>query len=453
MKVNDSVFKSYDIRGVYPLDLDKDFAFSLGKALVNYTAAKNIAVGYDARLSSPELFNYLTKGIVEAGANVLNLSMVPTECVYFAVSFLKDCDAGIMITASHNPKEYNGFKMLQKERDRVLVIRGQSIKEDMIKTDVAFSAAEKKGIIKNIDIWEKYFSHIFSSVKPDKIKPFKIVIDGGNGVAGIVIEKLRDMLPIEIIGLNLSPDGNFFNRSPNPLAPGASAEAKRALIKEKADFGFLFDGDADRIFLMDERGDLVRADITLLFLAKYFLDKIPSSSIIYNIICSKAVPEFIKKWGGNPIKSKVGFVNIRETMMKNKSVLGGELSGHYSFKDNFYFDSGFLAFLILLEMFSKEKRKISELVKELSLYVKGEEINFKADDKEGIIKKVEQNYPDGKKDFLDGLTVRYNDWWFNLRPSNTEPLLRLTIEADNKSLFEQKKKELIDFLSFLGAEL
>ncbi|PIR72692.1 MAG: phosphomannomutase/phosphoglucomutase [Candidatus Nealsonbacteria bacterium CG10_big_fil_rev_8_21_14_0_10_36_24] len=437
-----SIFKSYDIRGIYPKELNKEAAYKIGRAFIEHTKAKTVAVGQDMRFSSPALFKSLTEGITIQGADVYNIGQVPTECLYFTVGHY-GYDGGIMITASHNPKEYNGFKTVKKEGDVVNVIRGKDMIEIVEKSN--FSKSGKNGEIKEIDIWQDYLNHIFSFVEIDKIKSFKVVIDAGNGMAGKTIPQIAQKLPLKIIPLNFKLDGNFPNHPSNPLFEGATDQISNGVIKKKSDFGFIFDGDADRIFLIDEKGNFVRADITLLLLAKYFLEKNPGKGVAYNLICSKSVPEFIKKWGGNPIRTQVGFLNIQKGILKNNGIMGGELSGHYCFKDNFYSDSGMIAFLTLLQIISASGKKVSELTKELSPYAKSAEINFKVKNKETILKKIREQFSDGKQDYLDGVTVEYKDWWFNIRPSQTEPLLRLTIEAENQEILEKKKRELITF--------
>lgn len=451
MQINPTIFKSYDIRGIYPEELNKEVAYEIGRNFVKYTGSKKIAVARDARLSSETLFNSLAKGITDQGADVFDIGQAPTECLYFSVGFY-DFDAGIMLTASHNPKEYNGFKMLVRrhlyegdtKRD-IDIVRGKDLL--LAIEQGGFKDVENKGKVNNKDIWQDYIKHIFSFADLDRIKPFNVVVDASNGVAGLVISKIGDELPVKIFLLNYKPDGKFPNHSPNPLLEGSTDQIRYEINSRKADFGFIFDGDADRIFLIDERGEMVRGDVTLLILAKYFLQKNPSSAIAYNVICSKAVPEFIEKWKGKPVRTKVGFVNIREGLLKNNGIMGGELSGHYCFKAHFYLDSAMLAFLTLLQIISEERKKVSEIVAELSPYAKSSEINFEIKDKEGILNKIKQKYSDGKQDYLDGVTVQYNNWWFNARASQTEPLLRLTIEADDPILLEQKKKELTGFIN------
>jgi len=427
-----SIFRSYDIRGE---NLDKETAFKIGQAFVQYTGTKRVVIGRDMRLSSPELFDGLSKGIISQGADVYNIGLVPTEGVYFAVGHY-GYETGIMITASHNPKEYNGFKLIRKNGDRVEFIRGKDL-IDVVEND--YKEAEG-GKVEEIDIWSDYINHIFSFI--GDIEPFKVVVDAGNGMAGKVIPLIQDRLPLEIIPLNFELDGSFPAHPSNPLLKESSSQICEEVKKQKADFGFIFDGDADRIFLIDEKGNFKKGDVTILLLAEHLLKKNPGKAIIYNLVCSKAVPEFIKKWGGVPIKIPVGAVNIMNAIDGSDGIMGGEVSGHYSFRDSFTSDSGFIAFLLLLEVISKSGKKVSELTNGLSPYFKNDEMNFECDDKERVMKLVSEKYFDGKQDCSDGITVEYNDWWFNLRPSNTEPLLRLTIEADTKDLLEKKTKEL-----------
>jgi len=440
--MNTSIFKSYDVRGIYPSELDDKTAFRIGRAFIRKTGAKRVVVGQDARLASPALFKALSAGILAEGAQVHSIGQVPTECLYFGVGSY-DFDSGIMITASHNPKEYNGFKMIKKNANMDMV-RGKDLLAEVKEEE--YVPGESLEVEKK-DIWHDYINHILSFVDLSEIMPMKVVVDASNGVAGHAVSRMQDKLPVEIISLNFEPDGNFPNHSPNPLLEGSSDQIKEKIKSEKADFGLMFDADADRIFLVDENGELVRADVTLLLLAKYFLQKNSGMSVAYNAICSKAVPEFIKKWGGNPIRTQVGFVNVMDGLIKNNGIMGGELSGHYCFKDNFYMDSGMVALLTLLLIISKDGRKVSEMAKELSPYAKGAEVNLTIEDKNAAIEAIKKQYSDGKQDYLDGVTVVYEDWWFNVRPSNTEPVLRLTIEADKKEALDKKQKELVDFIN------
>ncbi len=436
MQINKDIFKSYDVRGIYPSELNEEAAYFAGKAFIKHTGVKRVAIGQDARISSPALFKALAEGMISEGAQIYDLGQVLTECVYFAVGNY-DFDGGVMITASHNPKEYNGFKMLVKKINLIEMVRGKDLVSLLETGEYVPGDLE---ILKK-DIWKEYSNFMLSFVDLTQLVPLKVVVDCSNGVAGNALNHIQDKLPIEVVLINQEPDGNFPNHSPNPLMPGASDQIEAEITKQKADFGFMFDGDADRVFLVDEKGALVRADAALLLLAKHFLEKNKGMAVAYNAICSKAVPKFVKQWGGNPIRTQVGFVNVRQGLLDNNGIMGGELSGHYCFKDNYYMDSGIIAFLTLISIISKDGRPVSEIIKELSPYA-GAEDNFKVKDKEVILEKVKEKYKDGEQDFLDGVTISYKDWWFNLRPSNTEPLLRLTIEADNQEILEEKKKEL-----------
>jgi phosphomannomutase len=439
--VKQEIFKSYDVRGTYAEDLNEEAAFAVGRAFVTHTGAKKVVVGHDARISSPALFKALAEGICAAGATVYSIGQVPTECLYFAVGNY-DFDGGIMITASHNPKQYNGFKMMRKEGDDIIWVRGK----DLLSIAQENSVQEKPlADIVEKDIWPDYISHMNSFFDTNNIKPLTIVVDASNGVIGKAITLLKEALPCEIIELNFKPDGNFPNHSPNPLEEGSVNQIARAITEHKANFGIMFDGDADRIFLVDESGNLIMGDTTLLLLAKHFLKEHPGMGIAYNAVCSRAVREFVTTWGGVPVRTAVGFVNVREGLIKNNGIMGGETSCHYCFKDYFYMDSGIVAFVTLLQIISQDGRPVSEIMKELSPYKKVE-MNFTVTDKDSVLEKIKATYANGKQDFLDGITVQYPDWWFNARSSNTEPLLRVAIEADTAEMLELKKKELSELI-------
>jgi phosphomannomutase len=345
-----------------------------------------------------------------------------------------------MITASHNPKEYNGFKMLVRSGTAIEMVRGK----DLLSLVQEGSFEDSSAQVPVKDIWPDYMNFMVNF--SGDIKPFSIVVDASNGVIGSVIEMLKEKLPCKIVPLNFEPDGNFPTHSPNPLEEGAVNQITAAIKKEKADFGFMFDGDADRIFLVDENGQQVSADTVLLLLAKHFLVKNPGMGVAYNLICSRSVPEFITQWGGVPIRTQVGFVNVRQGLLDHNGIMGGELSAHYCFRDYFYMDSGIIAFLTLLQIISKEQKPVSEIVKDLTVYAKPLQMVFKVENQQVILEKIKQHYADGKQDYLDGVTVEYKDWWFNLRPSNTEPVIKLTIEAKTQELLEEKQKELTSYI-------
>ncbi len=440
-KVNPDIFKSYDIRGVYPDQLDEEAAYLIGRAFAKKAKAEKVVVGSDMRISGPVLKKKLIKGITDEGVDVIDIGLVSIDALYFSVGILK-YPAGIMITASHNPKEYNGFKMVLKGMNWV---RGQDLKEDV--DNLPGEIASKKGKAKKVDIIPKYLKHLLSFGEVKKIKPFMVVVDAGNGMAGKIIPLLQKYLPIKVIPLNFKLDGNFPAHPSNPLLPESQVQITKEVLAKKADFGVIFDGDTDRLFFIDEKGQFISADLTLLILAREFLNREPGKGIIYNAICSKIVPEKVAQWGGKPIRSKVGFVNVAQAMKENNGIMGGEVSAHYSFRDNAYSDSGFIAWLILLQLLSKDGRKLSEIVKDFAKYFKSNEINIEVEDRGGIITQIKEKYNDGLQDELDGLTVDYDSWWFNVRPSNTEPLLRITVEANTKELLAKKIKELVDFVN------
>ncbi len=438
MKINSKIFKSYDIRGVYPSELNEEVAYKVGRAFVLMTGAKKVAVGQDARLSSPTLSKNLIKGITEAGADAYDMGLAMTECVYFSVGKY-DYDGGIMVTASHNPKNYNGFKMIRRNGSTIDVISGEKIKEWTEKDSLEKA---EEGTVNKIDIRADLLNHIFSFIDTEKIKPLKIVIDTGHGAAGPFLDLVLSGLPIKAFPLGFEPDGSFPARSPNPLEKGALNNLKKEISEQQADAGLIFDGDGDRVFLVDEKGDLIKGDTALLLLAKHLLQKDPGKGVSFNVICSKAVPELVEEWGGKPVKTKVGYINVREGMIKNEGIVGGEVSGHFSFRDNYYFDSGLIAFLIFLEIISEENKKVSEIVAPLTPYFRSDENNFEVEDKEKVLQSIKKEYPGLHQSEMDGLTVDYEDWWFNVRPSQTEPLLRLVVETESKELTEEKVKEI-----------
>lgn len=435
-----SIFRSYDIRGIYPSELNEEVAYLIGKAVVKKAGAKKVAVGRDMRLSGEALQGALMRGMAESGAEVHDLGLIPVDFIYWAVPS-QGYDAGVEVTASHNPKEYNGFKMMDRER----VIRGKEIEEEVKR--MKEGKVVREGKVVPVDYWDVYISNILKFVDAKKLKKLKVVVDAGNGMAGAVFLRLRPHLPIEIIPLFFELDGNFPNRAPNPLMPGALDQLKQKVVAEKADFGVAFDADSDRIFFVDEAGGFVQADVILLLLAKYWLTREPGAGIAYNLICSKAVPEFIQEWGGRPLKSPVGFVNVLQALKEGNGVMGGEVSAHYCFRDNYYGDSGYIAFVNILELFSHAGKPLSHLIEEYARYCRGDEINFKVVSSHDVMQKLVERYSDATIDRLDGITFEYSDWWFNVRPSNTEPLLRVTVEGNDCWIMEQKRKEISEFIT------
>lgn len=434
--INEKIFKAYDIRGIYPTELNEIAAYSIGRALArrgkSKYKSKKIVVGSDMRLSGPALKTELIKGITDEGLTAVDIGLVSIDATYFTVGKL-GYDAAVMITASHNPAEYNGFKMVFSGMNWV---RGIELKDEVLNLPPLENTT--KGKIETVDILKEYIDHVLSFVDVNKIKPFKVVVDAGNGMAGKIVPLLAKHLPIEIVPLNFNLDGNFPAHPSNPLLPESQIEISQRTVAEKANFGVIFDGDTDRLFFVDELGNFIRADVTLLLLAKMFLTREPGAGIVYNVICSKIVPEKIIEWGGRPIKSPAGYINIATNMKAALGVMGGELSAHYSFRDNAYSDSGFISWLILMQLLSDYNQPLSVVVKPFYKYAKNAEINLPVTNSEEKINAIKKYFHDGRQDFTDGVTVEYDDWWVNVRPSNTEPLLRVTVEANDEKLLKNK---------------
>ena len=443
-KIDPQIFKAYDIRGVYPDQLNEEIAYKIGRGFVEYLKPQNCAMGRDMRLSSPALWKSLTEGIIDGGTDVFDLGLCSTDGLYFAVGKF-GYHSGIMITASHNPPEYNGMKMCSKDAVPLSGEEGiNQIKELVIKND--FHPVGKKGRIKKHNIDRFYTEHVLSFIDTQTVKPFKIVIDAGNGIAGKIIPDVFSHLPCQIIPMLFELDGSFPHHLPNPMEPANIEPLQKKVLEEKADLGAAFDGDADRMFLVDEKGNRLGGDMVTALVAKNLLKKEKGTTILYNLICSKTVPEIIQKEGGKAIRTKVGHALIKPLMKKYNAIFGGEHSGHFYFRNNWYADSGLIALLVCLELISEEEKPLSLLVKSIDRYYRSGEINTPVENMSEKIKEVERHFLKRKIDHLDGLTVEYKDWWFNLRPSNTEPLLRLNIEASDPKLLEEKKEQLLKII-------
>ena len=348
-----------------------------------------------------------------------------------------------MITASHNPPEYNGMKICRKEAVPLSGEEGLNrIKKIILEN--GFSPAKRIGKVVKRNIDQDYTSHVLSFVDKDKIKSFKIVIDAGNGMAGKTIPKVFEKLPCKVIPMFFGLDGTFPHHLASPIEPENTALLRKRVLEEKADLGAAFDGDADRMFLIDEKANLLGGDMVTALVAKSLLKKEKSATILYNLVCSKTVPEIIQKSGGKAIRTKVGHALIKPLMKKYNAIFGGEHSGHFYFRNNWFADSGLIALLVCLELISEESMVLSELVKSIDHYFRSGEINSEVKDIPRKLKEVEEKYVSlGRVGHLDGLSIEFGVWWFSLRPSNTEPLLRLNIEANNKLLLEEKQKELL----------
>lgn len=451
MKINEEIFGKYDIRGIYPDDLNASVAFNLGNAIASYLQEKTIAIGKDMRTSSDEIAANLIKGIIEQGIDVIEVGLICTDMIYYLSG--KYQIGGVMVTASHNPPEYNGMKIVKSGaialsgEEGIYQIRDLVMKEQLQKSS-------QTGQIKKKDYLREYIQHALNFVDVNKIKPFKIVIDAGNGMAGKIIPAAAKHLPVKIIPLYFELDGHFPNHIPNPLDPDNVVDLQKKIVEEKTDLGVAFDGDGDRMYLFDEKGEIVSGTITTALIAESLLEKNKGETILYNAVCGRIVPKTIKEKGGKAIRVPVGHSIIKQKMREHNALFAGEHSGHYFFRDNYYADSGLIAMLIAFELISQENRPVSAIVKKYNQYFPSGEINFKIKDKEGAMKKLEALYKHKAKstDWLHGITVWFDDWWFNSYPSGTEPLLRLNIEADNQRLLKEKINELVSAIEKLGAK-
>jgi len=438
-----SIFKAYDVRGVYPSELNEELAYKIGRAFVSFLKVDNVAVSMDMRGSSESLKKELIRGIIDQGADVIEVKgLCSTPRSYFACWFLKAA-ASIMVTASHNPGKYNGLKFTRKEAIPISGATGiKDIEELVLKNE--FKEVKEKGKVIMKDVTKAYKEHILSFIDISKIKPLKVVIDAGNGMGGRDMDLILDKLPLKVIKMFFEPDGNFPNHEANPLKEENLADLKKMIIKEKADFGISLDGDADRVFFIDENCETVPSDLITCLISEEIL-KEKKGTILYDLRSSWIVKEVIEKNKGKASMSRVGHSFIKEQMRKEDGIFAGELSGHFYFKDNFYTDSGIISALKVIQIIS-EKGKLSELVKPLKKYYASGEINSEVEDKEGKMKELSEKYKEGYVCWLDGVRVDFEDWWFNVRASNTEPLLRLNLEAKNKNLMEDKRDEVLKII-------
>ena len=427
-----TIFKSYDLRGLYPQEINRVIANRLGQALAKFflTAAqpKTVVIGGDMRLSTPEIRAGLISGFAAGGMQVWDLGLVSTDTVYFAAG--KYNLPGVMITASHNPADYNGLKIVLAGALGVGSDSGLPMVEEYFNNCVEdFSVDPGSIVFDKRQILNEYLDYLKKFVNPQDLASFKVVVDAGNGLAGKIIPLLLENSPLNILPLYFDLDGAFPNHEANPLKPENTTELIRRVKLEKANLGLAFDGDSDRVFLVDEKGQLIDSSYVICLVAKYLLNKYPAEKILYNAVCSRIVPEFIKKYGGQPIIERVGHTFIKNRMRKEDIIFGGEKSGHYYYRDCFYADNAFLTTLIILAIMSERSElSLSQLLSEYQTTAILSETNFTVSDQQAMIAKIKNIYHDGEQSKLDGLSVYYQDWWFNVRPSGTEPLLRLNLE-------------------------
>ncbi len=440
--VDPTLFKAYDVRGIAGENLTDEVAYRIGRAAAQYLNVPEIAVGRDMRLSSPQLAAALLRGITDQGTNAIDLGLTTTDGLYFAVGKF-EYSAGVMITASHNPGQYNGMKFCRAQAFPVSLDTGLADIRDLA-VDGNLSTPAAKGRLSQHDITDAYVEHALSFIDVRTIRPLKVVIDAGNGMSGMMMPRVFTHLPCELVPLYFELDGSFPHHPASPIEPENMIDVQQKVREVGADLGAAFDGDADRMFPVDEQGTIVDGSMVTALVSENLLRKHPGSTILYNLIVSKSVPELITKAGGKAIRTRVGHSYIKEEMRKRHAIFGGEHSGHFYFRDNWYADSGLIALLLMLELVSAESKPLSDLLKPFDQWVRSGEINSTVSDAQGKLHALEEQYSKaGSVDRLDGLTFDYGDWWFSVRSSNTEPLLRLNVEAKTRALMEQKRDEIL----------
>jgi phosphomannomutase len=444
--IHPDIFKAYDIRGTYPDQVNEEAARAIGAGFVAYLKARRIAIGRDMRLSSPALAAAFIDGATSLGADVVDYGMVPTDFLYFAVA-RDGHDGGAQITASHNPKQYNGMKMVRQEAIPLSGDEGLTDIRDMIASELLPTPARQRGQVTTKDLLEAYIEHVMSFIDPSMIKPFKVVLDAGSGMGGLVAPKVFDRLPCKTTRLCFTIDGNFPNHEANPLIEENRRDIVERVIAERADIGIAWDGDADRCFFIDGAGEFISGDFITALLAQAFLLKDQGATVIYDLRASYAVKDVVAEHGGTALMNRVGHAFFKKRMRETNAVFGGEVTGHYYFRDNYYADNGFIPALLILELMSKKGKSLRELLEPLSrrYFISGE-INTKLasmDAVPGKLAAIAAKYRDGHQYTLDGLSVEYPDWHFNVRPSNTEPLLRLNLEATTPDMMAAKRDEVL----------
>jgi len=443
------IVKAYDVRGVVPDEFDAPTARALGLAFARFVGADTVVVGRDMRPSGPAFVDAFSDGVQDAGVNVIDLGLVSTDLLYFASGSLDL--PGAVFTASHNPAQYNGVKFCRSGARPVGIDSGLAEIRDVAQAILdgdAPSPAEVRGTRESRDMLDAFIDHVLSFVEVSALKPMRVVADTANGMGGLVVPALFDRLPmIELEVMYGELDGTFPNHPADPLQPANQRDLRARVVAGGFDIGLAFDGDADRVFIVDETGAGLSGSVTTAILAVAMLRDNPGSTILHNLICSKAVPETISAHGGNPIRTRVGHSFIKTEMAETNAVFGGEHSAHYYFADNFRADSGLIASLVMISELARSGSTLSKMRMPFEPYVASGEINTTVDDPIVVIDRVREMYRTAVVDELDGLTVDAGDWWFNLRPSNTEPLLRLNLEAQDSASCDEHVAEVLSIIT------
>jgi len=449
MTINPSIFKAYDVRGLYPSEVNEDAARLIGRGFVAYLGASRIAVSRDMRLSSPSVAAAFSDGAREQGADVVDYGMLGTDMMYFAVA-RDGLDGGAQITASHNPKEYNGIKLVRREAFPLSGDAGIGDIRDMIAAGTLPPPAARPGGISRMAVFDDYITHVMSFIDASIVKPFNVVLDAGNGIAGMVAPRLFERLPCRTTELCFEVDGTFPNHEANPLIEENRRDIVERVARDKADIGIAWDGDADRCFFIDGTGEFIAGDFVTALLAEAFLLKHPGAKVVYDLRASYAVKDIVAKYGGTALMNRVGHAFFKRRMREEGAIFGGEVTGHYYFRDNFYADNGFIPALLILELMSRKGQTLAELLAPLreQYFISGE-INTRVNDMQTVQQKIDDlaaTYSAGHVYMLDGVSAEFPDWHFNVRPSNTEPMLRLNLEATTAELMERKRDEVLGFI-------
>ena len=448
--IDPSIFKAYDVRGLYPQEINEEGARLIGRGFVAYLKAKRIAVARDMRVSSPSLAVAFIDGARQQGGDVVDYGMMATDMLYFAVARDKH-DGGAMITASHNPKQYNGIKLVREEAFPLSGDAGIGDIRDMIAHDALPAPASNRGSLSNADVVDDYVKHVLSFIDASVLKPFNVVLDAGNGMAGMVAPKLFAHVPTKkLTALSFEVDGTFPNHEANPLIEENRRDITETVLREKADIGIAWDGDADRCFFIDGGGEFVAGDFVTALLAEAFLIKNPGSKIVYDLRASYAVKDTAAKYGSEALMNRVGHAFFKRRMREDNAIFGGEVTGHYYFRDNFYADNGFIPALLMLELMSRKGQTLQQLLEPLrqKYFISGE-INTKVSDVQKARQKIAglaAKYQAGHVYMMDGVSAEFPDWHFNVRGSNTEPMLRLNLEAVMPELMAQKRDEVLAYI-------
>jgi len=447
--VNPEIFKAYDVRGTYPDQIDESIARDIGRGFITYLKAKRIAVSHDMRLSSPSLTEAFIDGATGQGADVVNFGLAGTDMLYYAVA-ANGFEGGAQITASHNPKQYNGVKLVRQEAFPLSGDAGISDIREMIVNGTLPPPAAARGTVTKAEMLAPYVEHVMRFIDPAVIKPFNVVLDAGCGMGGMVAPKLFERLPCRTTELCFTVDGNFPTHEANPLIEENRRDIVAEVVRQKADIGIAWDGDADRCFFIDGQGEFVPGDFITALLAEAFLIKHPGSTIIYDLRASYAVRDVVARYGGTALMNRVGHAFIKRRMREENGIFAGEVTGHYYFRENFYADNGFIPALLMLELMSRKGKTLAQLLEPLrqKYFISGE-INTKVSSMTVCDEKMAglaRKYQDATVYHMDGVSVEYPDWHFNVRPSNTEPLLRLNLEGQTPELMERKRDEVLGYI-------